>query len=92
MAQTVVFAMIGAFILSLTYVPMMSALIISKRISHKKNISDRMMEFLERHYQHLLEKVLKIPKIVIGSVAVLFALSVFLMSNLEDFSPIVTRR
>jgi cobalt-zinc-cadmium resistance protein CzcA len=45
MAQTVAFALLGAFILSLTYVPMMSALFLSKNISHKKNISDKMMEF-----------------------------------------------
>jgi cobalt-zinc-cadmium resistance protein CzcA len=30
MAQTVSFALIGAFILSLTYIPMMSALVLSK--------------------------------------------------------------
>jgi cobalt-zinc-cadmium resistance protein CzcA len=41
MAQTVAFALLGAFILSLTYVPMMSALFLSKNISHKKNISDK---------------------------------------------------
>jgi cobalt-zinc-cadmium resistance protein CzcA len=88
MAQTVVFAMIGAFILSLTYVPMMSSLIISRKLSHKKNISDRMMEFLERHYQHWLERVLKIPKLVLTSVALLFAGSIILMSNLGgEFIP-----
>lgn len=38
MAQTVAFAILGAFILSLTYVPMVSALFLSKKISHKKNL------------------------------------------------------
>jgi cobalt-zinc-cadmium resistance protein CzcA len=37
MAQTVSFAIIGAFLLSLTYVPMMSALVLSKKISLKSN-------------------------------------------------------
>ena len=40
MAQTVAFALLGAFILSLTYIPMMTALFLNKNISHKKNISD----------------------------------------------------
>ena len=47
MAMTVGFAVIGAFILSLTYVPMMSALFLSKNTEHKENFSDRMMAWLE---------------------------------------------
>ncbi|GBL35483.1 cobalt-zinc-cadmium resistance protein CzcA [Filimonas sp.] len=46
MAQTVAFALLGAFILSLTYIPMMSALFLKKRVSHQRNISDKMMDFL----------------------------------------------
>ena len=46
MAQTVSFAILGAFILSLTYIPMMSALFLSKDPQHKRNFSDRMMEYL----------------------------------------------
>ncbi len=37
MAQTVAFALLGAFILSLTYIPMMSALFLSKKIKHNHN-------------------------------------------------------
>ncbi|MDP3667056.1 MAG: efflux RND transporter permease subunit, partial [Sediminibacterium sp.] len=47
MAQTVSFAILGAFLLSLTYVPMMSALVLSKKISHKENFSDTMMKFFQ---------------------------------------------
>ncbi len=36
MAQTVAFALLGAFILSLTYVPMMSSLVLSKKINFKR--------------------------------------------------------
>ena len=42
MAQTVSFAILGAFILSLTYVPMMSAFFLSRKQGHKENISDKM--------------------------------------------------
>ena len=43
MAQTVAFALLGAFLLSLTYIPMMSALVLNKKLTHKANFSDRMM-------------------------------------------------
>ena len=36
MAQTVIFALLGAFILSLTYIPMMSSLVLSKKIDNKR--------------------------------------------------------
>lgn len=88
MAQTVSFAILGAFILSLTYVPMMSSLFISKKISHKKYLSDRMMERLERWYQHLLEKVLNLPKTIIAGSVALLAISVWIMSTLGgEFIP-----
>lgn len=50
MAQTVAFALLGAFVLSLTYVPMMSALTMSKTPSHKRNFSDKMMSFFETFF------------------------------------------
>lgn len=88
MAQTVAFALLGAFILSLTYIPMMTALFLDKNISHKKNISDRMMEVLERIHQKYLIKVLAIPKIVIGFVVALFAVSLFILYTLGgEFIP-----
>ena len=88
MAQTVAFALLGAFILSLTYIPMMTALFLNKEVSHKKNISDRMMEVLERIHQKYLLKVLKIPKIIIGTVIALFVISIFVFSTLGgEFIP-----
>lgn len=88
MAQTVAFALLGAFLLSLTYIPMMSALFLSKNVSHKKNISDKMMEILERIHQKYLTKVLAIPKTVVGSVVVLFAIALFVLSTLGgEFIP-----
>ena len=88
MAQTVSFAILGAFILSLTYIPMMSALFISKKISHKKSISDRLMEHLERWYQHGLEKVLHFPKTVIAISAAMMLIAVLIMGTLGgEFIP-----
>ncbi len=88
MAQTVAFALTGAFILSLTYIPMMSAVFLSKKISHKQTISDKMMTRLERSYQHTLERVLKIPKTILALVIALFGVAVFVLLQLGgEFIP-----
>ena len=88
MAQTVAFALLGAFVLSLTYIPMMSSLFLAKRVQLKKNWSERMMEISEKHYQFLLTRVLAFPKTVITIVLALFALAMFLMTQLGgEFIP-----
>jgi cobalt-zinc-cadmium resistance protein CzcA len=88
MAQTVAFALLGAFILSLTYIPMMSALFLSKKITHKKTFSDRLMEKIERIYQKALYKAINIPKTIISSVVVLFVLSIIVLTQLGgEFIP-----
>ena len=88
MAQTVAFALLGAFILSLTYIPMMSALFLSKKVKHEPNLSDRLMIKIEMRYQHLLQKILKYPKIVISSVVTLFIIAVITLTTLGgEFIP-----
>src|SRR5690606_30207123 len=60
MAQTVAYAIAGAIILSLTYVPVMSALFIKRKTGvTKRNFSDRMMTFFERIYAPMLEGALR---------------------------------
>ena len=88
MAQTVMFAILGAFLLSLTYVPMMSALFLSKKTTHKRNFSDRMMDFFQRGYNPLIRSAIQ-NKILVVSIAVgLFAISVFAFSRLGgEFIP-----
>jgi cobalt-zinc-cadmium resistance protein CzcA len=88
MAQTVAFALLGAFLLSITYVPMMSALLMSKKISHKKTFSDKMMELFERHYKKALSNVLHFPKTIIISAVSLFAISIFVLMQMGgEFIP-----
>jgi len=88
MAQTVAFALIGAFVLSITYVPMMSAFFLSKKIKHQPGFSDRFMFKIERRYQHLLEKVICFPKTVIATVIVLFISSLLILTSLGgEFIP-----
>jgi cobalt-zinc-cadmium resistance protein CzcA len=88
MAQTVSFALIGAFVLSLTYVPMMSSIFLSRKGKHEKNWSDRMMDFFLKHYQYLLQRVIKHPKMVIAIASVSFIIAVFVLTQLGgEFIP-----
>ncbi|MES2268549.1 MAG: CusA/CzcA family heavy metal efflux RND transporter [Bacteroidota bacterium] len=88
MAQTVAFALLGAFILSLTYIPMMSAVFLSKKIKHKPNISDLLMAKVERAYQSGLNRVIAFPKMVLLTVVGLFILSAYVLTTLGgEFIP-----
>lgn len=88
MAQTVAFAILGAFILSLTYVPMMSALFLSRRLKHQPNFSDRMMEKFELAYVKALQYVLQFRKLAALSAVGLFVIAVVLFSRMGgEFIP-----
>jgi len=88
MAQTVAFALAGAFLLSLTYIPMMSSLVLSKSIKRKLNLSDKFMNLLEQNYQTILVKVLRYQKVVLLIVILLFTFSCFILSTLGgEFIP-----
>lgn len=88
MAMTVAFALLGAFILSLTYVPMMSSLVLGRKIDDKKTLSDRMMEKLHGIYQPVLNKILNYPKAVMFGSLGLIALAIVTMSFLGgEFIP-----
>ena len=90
MAQTVSFAILGAFILSLTYVPMISALCLSKNTQHKLNISDRIMGFFQRMYNPLIEGALKRKTITVVSALVLFISSLIVFMNMGgEFIPTI---
>lgn len=88
MAQTVAFALLGAFVLSITYIPMMSALVLSKKRKSGPNFSDKAMKKVEQLYQNALVKVLGYPKMVLTSVCTLFVLSIITLSFLGgEFIP-----
>lgn len=88
MAQTVGFAIIGALLLSLTYVPMMSALCLSRHIKPHRTISDRMMEFFQRIYHPIITWTLKRKKAIVVTSAILFVGTIFLFSSLGgEFIP-----
>jgi len=88
MAMTVFFAILGAFILSLTYVPMASAVFLSKRTEHRVSFSDRMMAKLNSWYRPIIEKSLSHSRSLIASMVVLFAVSLFVFSRMGgEFIP-----
>ncbi len=88
MAETVAFALLGAFLLSLTYIPMMSALVLSKKVNLKQNFSDRLMAKVQNAYRWAIIRVLRIQKIVFAIVIVLFATAIFILANMGgEFIP-----
>ena len=88
MAQTVSFAILGAFLLSITYLPMAMSLFLSRKTKHKENFSDRMLKTLHRLYEPIVRFTLKNKwKVVIVSVIV-FMGSFFVFRNLGgEFIP-----
>lgn len=76
MAFTVFFAILGAFILSLTYVPMASSLFLSRKVHTEATFSDRMISRLQTWYRPVLEWVLRRRKDVITVAVALCCVSV----------------
>lgn len=75
MAQTVSFALLGALILSLTYVPWVSFVFL-KSGEHKENFSDRLINKLKAIYAKSLARALNMPKLVIGSSTVILIIAI----------------
>ncbi|SFB50484.1 CusA/CzcA family heavy metal efflux RND transporter [Algoriphagus aquimarinus] len=88
MAQTVAFAILGAFILSLTYVPMISALFLSKKISDKPNISDKIMNFFHGFYDPAIRWAMHHRAIILIIALVLLLVSGWVFSRMGgEFIP-----
>ncbi|MBK1894390.1 CusA/CzcA family heavy metal efflux RND transporter [Chryseobacterium paridis] len=88
MAKTVGFAIIGATILSVTYIPMVSALFLSKNIKNKKTISDKIMDFLQRIYQPLLQKAIKLKYMIVSITIFIFVVAAFIFKGMGgEFIP-----
>lgn len=88
MAQTVAFAIIGAFLLSLTYIPVMTSLVLSKKVSHKDSLSDRIVGKITVWYQKALTRVLKHAKAIVIVAFLVFGVAVYVLSKLGgEFIP-----
>lgn len=88
MALTVSFALLGALVLSLTYVPMMASWIFKKHIKEHVTFSDRMMNKLKSIYEPSLNLSMKWSKAIIASIAAIFIGAVWILSTLgAEFIP-----
>jgi cobalt-zinc-cadmium resistance protein CzcA len=88
MAQTVGFAILGALLLSITYIPMMCALFLPKKISDKRNFSQKMMDFFQRLYKPLLNAAIRIKYAIVGIAIALFVITLIIFKNLGgEFIP-----
>ena len=87
MALTFMFAMIGAMLLCLTYVPMMSALFL-RTGSKKKTWGDKIVLWTEGIYERLLNAFLLAGRWVVLSAVGLLVLATFLFSRMGgEFIP-----
>ncbi len=83
MAETVMYAVLGAFLLSLTYVPMMSALFLSRDTKHRVNISDHIMRFCHRMYDPVIRFALNYKLSVILASVVIFVISLIMFLRID---------
>jgi len=88
MAQTVMLAIGGALILSLTYVPMMAALFLNKKITDKKTIADRIIAFFQKLYTPVLNAALRLKALFVLATIALFVFSFIVFSRMGgEFIP-----
>jgi heavy metal efflux system protein len=88
MAQTVGFAIVAALVLSLTYVPMMAALVLPKTIAIKRTFSDRLMDWLHQHYEPVVKLALRWRKTTLALSLAMVAGAVLVFGQLGgEFIP-----
>lgn len=88
MAQTVMLAIAGALILSLTYVPMMAALVLNKKVVNKETIADKIIAFFYRGYEPILNAALRFKTFFVSATIVAFLISLFVFSRMGgEFIP-----
>ena len=88
MAMTFSFALVGAMIFCLTYVPVISSLFLKPNKENEKTVSARLMRFLNRNYQPTIHWALLNKRIVIGLSIVLMVFSGWVFSRMGgEFVP-----
>ncbi len=88
MAMTFSFALIGAMIFGLTYVPAMASLVIKPTNLSDKNISVKLMRFLTNIYEPSIRWALKSKRLVIGSAFGILLFTFYLFSTMgAEFVP-----
>jgi len=88
MALTFSFALIGAMIFGLTYVPVMSSIFLKPTKDSPKNISVRLMKYLNDAYEPSIRWALNSKKTILGIASFLLAFSIYLFTTMGgEFVP-----
>jgi cobalt-zinc-cadmium resistance protein CzcA len=88
MALTVIFALVGAVILSLTYVPALSVLVFKGEVQHHETYADRLMRRLTNVYQPVLRFALSNKKKVLAFSFLLLVTAAMMFSRMGgEFIP-----
>ena len=88
MAKTLVFCIIGALLLSLTYVPMMASIFLKREILTKPTIADRFFEQLNKVYKRALHFCLRFKWGTVSAAFIALAFSLFVFTKLgAEFIP-----
>ena len=88
MALTFSFALLGAMLFCFTYVPVVSSLFLKPKKPSDKNISLRLMRWINRKYDPVIAWALRSKKVVLGTALALLAVSVFVFSTMGgEFIP-----
>lgn len=88
MAQVLIFAIIGALILSMTYIPLMCSLFLNKKVHAGENFSDKMIIKLQKLFRPTLLFAIRFKYIVLSAALTLFIISLFIFKNMGgEFLP-----
>ncbi len=88
MAQTFGFAILGAMLLSLTYVPAIAAILFKNGLGKELQFSHKLVGKLQQFYQPTLKRALKIPYTILASAVLLLAAAIFTFSRMgQEFIP-----
>eukprot|EP01093_Parvamoeba_rugata_P005007 TRINITY_DN170_c0_g1_i2.p1 TRINITY_DN170_c0_g1~~TRINITY_DN170_c0_g1_i2.p1 ORF type:complete len:694 (-),score=150.65 TRINITY_DN170_c0_g1_i2:46-2127(-) len=88
MALTFSFALIGAMILCFTYVPVAASIFLKPSKESDKNISVRLMKWLNKKYEPIIDWALQSKKLVLGIASVFLLGAIFLYSTMgSEFVP-----
>ncbi|MEI7981414.1 MAG: efflux RND transporter permease subunit, partial [Bacteroidota bacterium] len=88
MAETVGFAILGALILSLTYVPMISSLVLQRGKDSALRVSGFIMEFLYRLFDPLFRYSFSHKRVVLVTTFLMSLIGIFLFTRLGgEFIP-----
>ena len=88
MALTFSFALIGAMIFCFTYVPVVASIFLKPSKANDKNISIRLMKWLNKMYEPVIHWALQSKKTVLGIALALLAISIYFYTTLGgEFMP-----